>query len=563
MQKLFYRTIFISFLCLLLLASSCSRTDHANPTLEAIEAMMDEHPDSALMLLTKLDHKSLTNQADSALFNLLLVQAEDKNFIDRTTTERIDIAVNYYRQHPDNDRRLMLSLYYLGNIQNNATLYEQSIISMMEAEQLALKQQDYFYLGLIYRSIAGIYFKVYDVQDEITYEKKSVDAFAKSGHVDYEIYEKCNYANALSHDKRFQEALDTLAVVNKKATEIRDTETLLLMYRFYGVIYFCMGNYDASINAYSSYNSLTSGDLPVESLQVYALSYAKIGCSSKADSILSKIKDLGGEAKASLHKTYFNAGNYQQAYNALLREDYFKDSTLNALLQQRVTQSVFNYNDKVLERERQKAENTQLKLQRSIICILAIVLILIIGLFYLKYRNKVQLLQLHEALRNISVLRAELDRKDNVENLAIVNDNQEELRNQLRHELLSLQQSGNDSAEILHDIINHPTYHKLQQYIETNKVITDRDAIWGDIEKMVCTYSQNFKSRLMLLTNGKLTADDYRIALLIKCGVTPTQLTKLIGRTKGTVSYKRSMLCMRIFDQKLGAKIIDDIIRLL
>jgi hypothetical protein len=246
-----------------------------------------------------------------------------------------------------------------------------------------------------------------------------------------------------------------------------------------------------------------------------------------------------------------------------LREDYFKDSTLNALLQQRVTQSVFNYNDKVLERERQKAENTQLKLQRSIICILAIVLILIIGLFYLKYRNKVQLLQLHEALRNISVLRAELDRKDNVENLAIVNDNQEELRNQLRHELLSLQQSGNDSAEILHDIINHPTYHKLQQYIETNKVITDRDAIWGDIEKMVCTYSQNFKSRLMLLTNGKLTSDDYRIALLIKCGVTPTQLTKLIGRTKGTVSYKRSMLCMRIFDQKLGAKIIDDIIRLL
>jgi hypothetical protein len=223
--------------------------------------------------------------------------------------------------------------------------------------------------------------------------------------------------------------------------------------------------------------------------------------------------------------------------------------------------SIYNYS--IHERERQKAENTQLKLQRSIICILAIVSILIIGLFYLKYRNKVQLLQLHEALRNISALREELDRKDNVENLAIVNDNQEELRNQLRLELLSLQQSGNDSAEILHDIINHPTYHKLQQYIETNKIITDRDTIWGDIEKMVCTYSQNFKSRLMLLTNGKLTSDDYRIALLIKCGVTPTQLTKLFGRTKGTVSYKRSMLCMRIFDQKLGAKIIDDIIRLL
>ena len=75
--------------------------------------------------------------------------------------------------------------------------------------------------------------------------------------------------------------------------------------------------------------------------------------------------------------------------------------------------------------------------------------------------------------------------------------------------------------------------------------------------------SPNFKSNLHLLTGGKLSVQDYRLALLIKCGVTPTQLISLLGRTKGTISYRRETLCYRVFEEKLGSKVIDGIIRLL
>jgi tetratricopeptide (TPR) repeat protein len=499
--------------------------------LEAIEAMMDEHPDSALMLLTKLDHKSLTNQADSALFNLLLVQAEDKNFIDRTTTERIDIAVNYYRQHPDNDRRLMLSLYYLGNIQNNATLYEQSIISMMEAEQLALKQQDYFYLGLIYRSIAGIYFKVYDVQDEITYEKKSVDAFAKSGHVDYEIYEKCNYANALSHDKRFQEALDTLAVVNKKATEIRDTETLLLMYRFYGVIYFCMGNYDASINAYSSYNSLTSGDLPVESLQVYALSYAKIGCSSKADSIISKIKDLGGEAKASLHKTYFNAGNYQQAYNALLREDYFKDSTLNALLQQRVFSAVSYYR---LDEQKQLVSKSKAERIHYGVILLLLILTFIVTLVWLhcrKVRQMKLLLAKYDILSN-SLKEAEPKGKITLKNWIKVYQHQFNLLDKLCNEYYERPENSR--------------LHSLAKKIETainelHQSTSIQDEILSEIDEITSGLISELKDFQPVISES-----DFQLLALLCAGLSSKTISIIINSKIETVYNRKSRLKAKI-----------------
>jgi hypothetical protein len=248
---------------------------------------------------------------------------------------------------------------------------------------------------------------------------------------------------------------------------------------------------------------------------------------------------------------------YVLAYRDLMESDLNQNDSQQAMLQN----SIYNYS--VHERERQKSERAKLNLQRSIICILIIVFILILTTFYLKYRNKVQLLKLHEALRNISILREELSHQSNSNNLSFVNDNQENLRDQLRQELLSLQHSNNNSAEILHDIINHPTYLEIQQYLETDKIIAHNDILWNNIEQMVCTYSPKFHNRLMLLTGGKLTQDDYHIALLIKCGVTPTQLTTLLGRSKGTVSYKRSTLCLKIFDQNIGVRAIDGIIRLL
>ncbi len=38
-------------------------------------------------------------------------------------------------------------------------------------------------------------------------------------------------------------------------------------------------------------------------------------------------------------------------------------------------------------------------------------------------------------------------------------------------------------------------------------------------------------------------------------------MTVLVGKAKGTISYRREALCVRIFGRNLGAKVIDDIIQ--
>lgn len=77
----------------LLAVASCSRTDDAR--LAVAERQMAEHPDSALLTLRQIDATSL-NRHNTALYALLLTQAQYKNDITATSDSLINIALDYF-----------------------------------------------------------------------------------------------------------------------------------------------------------------------------------------------------------------------------------------------------------------------------------------------------------------------------------------------------------------------------------------------------------------------------------------------------------------------------------
>lgn len=77
----------------LLAVASCSRTDDAR--LAVAERQMAEHPDSALQMLRQIDATSL-NRHNTALYALLLTQAQYKNDITATSDSLINIALDYF-----------------------------------------------------------------------------------------------------------------------------------------------------------------------------------------------------------------------------------------------------------------------------------------------------------------------------------------------------------------------------------------------------------------------------------------------------------------------------------
>ena len=205
--------------------------------------------------------------------------------------------------------------------------------------------------------------------------------------------------------------------------------------------------------------------------------------------------------------------------------------------------------------------------------IILVAAVLAFVLLWINFMRRKQRLLLYEALDHVEQLKKELFERKNIieacrEDIpapipAISEDSTEDLRIRLRNELLSIYNSGKKYSGVSTGILQSEAYLSLQAFISEDKVIPEQSPLWKKLEIAVIDSSPNFKSNLHLLTGGKLSAQDYRLALLIKCGVTPTQLISLLGRTKGTISYRRETLCYRVFEEKLGSKVIDGIIRLL
>lgn len=148
------RNLLLTFIVMLLL-SACGSDSKQLTLLDSAEKIMIVAPDSALSQLREIDSQKL-NRADNARYALLLSQALDKNFIDVSNDSLINIAVEYYEHKRDNHYK-MLALYYQGRVKYNAQDYAMSINALLKSEKIALKLNDNFYLGLIYRNISDIY----------------------------------------------------------------------------------------------------------------------------------------------------------------------------------------------------------------------------------------------------------------------------------------------------------------------------------------------------------------------------------------------------------------------
>jgi hypothetical protein len=98
---------------------SCSHPkDKKDAMLEHVDSIMEEHPDVALSILQKYSIKDFPSADSRAKYALLLTQADDKNYIDKTNDSIIRIAVQYYDSTREVDYQARAH-YYLGRIHQN------------------------------------------------------------------------------------------------------------------------------------------------------------------------------------------------------------------------------------------------------------------------------------------------------------------------------------------------------------------------------------------------------------------------------------------------------------
>lgn len=242
---------------------------------------------------------------------------------------------------------------------------------------------------------------------------------------------------------------------------------------------------------------------------------------------------------------------YQPIYDRAIENYLDTYEASEAIIQN----SQYNYQLHVREKEKAEAGKNKLYLLVCIISVLAA--LAVIGLLWLRMRNLREIVRLQMTLDTLRDFR----QNQNMEPTgSTVNTQQEILRKKILHEFNSPKQVGCNSPVVKESIILSDIYQRLENFIAKNKSIPDSDGLWEELAQLIAVDSPEFRTRLNTLTNCKITDSEFRVALLIRCGISPSSMAILLNRTKSTISSRRSTLSYKIFGSGNNIKLLNPLI---
>ncbi len=559
--------IYIIYIALLALLCSCSRLP-TDPSLLGIAETVGSAPDEAIAALDSMDRSRLSDR-NRRFHDLLSLKARDKAYIVHTSDSTILALLDYYKGEPAIYPEV---LYYAGRVYSDLGDYPSALQYFHAALDLIPSTPDHYALRgsvLSQTSLLLNKLRLYDeavpyVENAIEINKACNDTinivfgFQLLGG----IYLRSNNLNradscflvALSYSENLPKThsakskMFRAGVMHKKGCI---DSALCLIRGTYNDVVPIVRN---SVLAYSSkiYHSAGIWDT------AYLCSYELIHSSDPTNRVIGYDIILSPELQS--YSTPDSLTQYFQNYRAIL-ENFYNENQNHAAINE---QNLYNY--QLHEREKEKAQTHANSLRRYVFGFIVLAILLSSIALYQKIQNKNRIIELQQAIDNINRLKQQL--KDATHKNTMLEElvpkptkaTTENLRERLKNELMALYEQTRERPSAAESILQSDVYHKLQDYAESDKIITETDPLWNEIEQTVLAASPEFKNNLNLLTAGKLTLPDYQTALLIKCGMRPSQLTKLLGRSNGAIISRRTNLCIKLLDEKLDVKAIDSII---
>lgn len=158
------RSICHLFMLILLLLACCitSCSNHKQQeTLNRAESLMETHPDSALTILEGIEKSELGSKEEKARYALLMSMALDKNYIDTTSFDVLQPAINYYLENGNPTEKLR-TYYYQGRIFQNKKDRDNALISFIKGIDVSTCSNDSLYIARTLVAQAAQYSEFYD-----------------------------------------------------------------------------------------------------------------------------------------------------------------------------------------------------------------------------------------------------------------------------------------------------------------------------------------------------------------------------------------------------------------
>lgn len=156
LHNLLFLTLILFSCCII----SCSESQEQK-ILDRAEAIMESQPDSALTLLISIDKQRLSGDLQKAQYALLMSMALDKNYIDTTSFEVLQPAIDYYLKKGTPDEKLR-TYYYQGRIFQNQDNKDSAINSFINGIDISRNSTDSLCLARTLVAEACLYYDFYD-----------------------------------------------------------------------------------------------------------------------------------------------------------------------------------------------------------------------------------------------------------------------------------------------------------------------------------------------------------------------------------------------------------------
>ena len=309
----------IILLITIVVSVACDRNTPILGQMDMAENFLSSKPDSALTILESIPVTNIRGKKVAARYALLKSMALDKNYIDTTTFDVLQPAIDYYIKNGSPDEKLR-TYYYQGRIYQNQGDDDSAMQSFLNGRDLKQVVTDSLLLAHTLVAQGTLYLKQYKINEFV---QNNIEAARLYGAIGKDIFEIKSYTNALDgyvmlNNQSLADSLLSICIplVQKNPEGEVYLFTSLLTYTIK------FSSHDDLKAFLDEYQDL---ELSKDETLNFAQGYSKIGEYDKALNFLSRINpgtsDLDSLKYASIKiEILEKQGKYEQALN--LYRDY-------------------------------------------------------------------------------------------------------------------------------------------------------------------------------------------------------------------------------------------------
>ena len=549
-------------------------------TLLQIESLADTNPEEAPPLLDRLrDSLSSFDEEQRMYYDLLDLKVNDKMYVRHTSDSLIKRITAFYEVYGDRDK-LLESYYYMGRVYRDLNDAPEALKYFQKALDVAGDTRKYRLLSNVYSQMGMLY----DYQN--VYEE-AIRMYEKAAEYKLLKGDSTSLSLVLRDIARVYDMVDkndsALLYFQKAAIIANETGN---RHRYSGILteqgdlYRELGMYDKALECLFESLKDSVGRNMYPTYSTLGHIYLEVGRLDSADYYLRRCLDspdlyVRDAIYEYLSLLYERRLNYREAIRYVRLGQQVQDSirkiTDSEEIRNKMT-SLYNYQKRETENLRLKGENDRMQIRiYRILSLFGLGLSITLLFIYRLKRQKERLARQFEALqrekqeqyeRSFQYVEANnvklnelgtLLSKDHEDTNSLLHVRKELL--QVTNEQIQLRRTERDLLES--DLRHSDIYMKFHSTNEADQIIREED--WNALRKELDKTYNNFTNRLYQLYSG-MSLIELRICYLIKISVKVTDMAKILGRSKPSVSSSRKRLYKKIKGEDGTPNELDELI---